>query len=176
MSSFTVGSKHISAIMTWAIDRGLLGFYSPQAWFQEFYLENLDSVNYRYRENNQIPDKAKYRPIMAVLNSRYPREIARRFADLFEIAIYKLASCWDYNSCDHKFNEQDLVWQEIEKIKKQAIKISGLTEETISQTEEYDRAPWCYSDADWKKYIAWARERKSQKIKKVSSKFLSVSS
>ena len=105
---------------------------------------------------------------MGVLNSRHPQEIA--------IAIYKLANCWHYNSCDHKYNEQDLVWQEIEKIKKQAIKISGLTEETISQTEEYDRAPWCYLEKDWKKYIAWARERKSQKIKKVSSKFLSVSS
>ena len=168
MSSFTVGSKHISAILTWAIDQGLLGLNSPQSWFREFYQENLNSVNYRYHEKNQIPDQAKYRPVMGVLNSRHPQEIA--------IAIYKLANCWHYNSCDHKYNEQDGVWQEIEKIKKQALAISGLTEETISQTEEYDRAPWCYSDADWKKYIAWARERKSQKIKKVSSKFLSVSS
>ena len=141
MSSFTVGSKHISAILTWAIDQGFLSFYSPQSWFQEFYLENLDSVNYRYHEKNQIPDQAKYRPVMGVLNSRHPQEIA--------IAIYKLANCWHYNSCDHKYNEQDGVWQEIEKIKKQALAISGLTEETISQTEEYDRAPWCYSDADW---------------------------
>ncbi len=55
MSSFTVGSKHISAILTWAIDQGLLGFYSPQAWFQEFYLENLDSVNYRWERKQPNP-------------------------------------------------------------------------------------------------------------------------
>ncbi len=55
---------------------------------------------------------------MAVFNSRHPQEIA--------IAIYKLANCWHYNSCDHKYNEQDFVWQEIEKIKEIAIAISGL--------------------------------------------------
>ena len=157
MSSIEVGSKHISAIMTWAIDQGLLGFYSPQAWFQEFYLENLDSVNYRYRESNQIPDQAKYRPIMAVLNSRYPQEIA--------IAIYKLARCWDYNSGDHKFNEQDLVWQEIKKIQEKAILISRLSEEMISETEKYDVAPWVYSERDWKKYITWVREKNSENIR-----------
>lgn len=156
MSSFEVGSRHISAILTWAIDQGLLGGNSPQAWFQLFYQENLDSVNYRYRENNQIPDKAKYRPIMGVLNSRYPREIA--------IAIHKLACCWSYNSCDHKYNEQDLVWLEIDKIQKKAIAISELSEETISESPEYDRAPWCYSDKDWKHYIAWVREKQTPKL------------
>lgn len=156
MSSFEVGSKHISAILTWAIDQGLLGLNSPRSWFQLFYQENLDSVNYRYRENNQIPAQAKYRPIMGVLNSRYPREIA--------IAIYKLACCWSYNSCDHKYNEQDLVWLEIDKIKKQAIAISGLTEGAISESQEDEQAPWCYSDKDWKKYMAWVREKQNPKL------------
>ncbi len=149
--------------MTWAIDQGFLGLNSPQSWFREFYQENINSVNFRYHEDSQIPDQAKYCPVMGVLNSRHPQEIARRFADLFEIAIYKLANCWHYNSCDHKYNEQDLVWQEIEKIKKQAIAVSGLSEDTISESEEYDVAPWCYSDNDWKKYITWVRERKNQK-------------
>ena len=156
MSSFEVGSKHISAILTWAIDQGLLGLNSPQAWFQLFYQENLNSVNYRYRENNQIPDRAKYRPIMGVLNSRYPKEIA--------IAIYILVRCWSHNSCDHKYNEQDLVWLEMGKIEKKAIELSGLSEETMLDSEEGEQAPWCYSDKDWKKYIAWVREKQNPKL------------
>ncbi len=142
--------------MTGAIDQGFLGLNSPQSWFREFYQENLNSVNFRYHEDNQIPDKAKYRPVMGVLNSRHPQKIA--------ITIYKLANCWHYNSCDHKYDEQDLVWLEIEKIKKKAIAVSGLTKETISETKEYDVAPWCYSEEDWKKYITWVRERKNQKL------------
>ena len=157
MSSFLVGAKHISAIMTWAIDQGFLGVQSPQAWFTQFYLENLNSVNYRYRENNKMPTQAKYRPVMTVLNSRYPREIAT--------AIYKLASCWDYNSCDHDPCEQDLVWQEIKKIQEKAISISGLNKETIYENIEYDVAPWVYCESDWKDYISWVRERKNQNKK-----------
>ncbi|MDJ0534873.1 MAG: hypothetical protein QNJ70_20730 [Xenococcaceae cyanobacterium MO_207.B15] len=156
MSSFTVGSFHISAIMTWAIDQGFLGLNSPQSWFQQFYQENLESVNYRYGENNKLPNSAKYRPIMGVLNSRYPQETA--------IAIYKLSCCWEYNSCDHKFNKQDLVWQEIEKIKEQAIAVSGLTEQVISESKEYSCAPWVYSHRDWKNYISWVRTKRQQMI------------
>ncbi|MDJ0747448.1 MAG: hypothetical protein QNJ32_29485 [Xenococcaceae cyanobacterium MO_167.B27] len=157
MSSFEVGSKHISAIMTWAIDQGFLEVYSPQDWFTQFYLENLNSVNYRYKENNQLPEQERYRPVMPVLDSRYPREIA--------IAIYKLARCWCYNSCDHDPWEEDPVWQEIKKIQEKAISISGLTEETISEIKEYDVAPWEYSEKDWKKYISWVKERNSKNIR-----------
>lgn len=52
MSAFLIDHEHLNMIVTWAIDNGIEDI-SPQKWFQEFYLENVRSLEYRYPESHQ---------------------------------------------------------------------------------------------------------------------------
>jgi hypothetical protein len=126
---------------------------SPQDWFQEFYLENVKSLQYCYPQSYQELiywnlDKHRYIPDF---NAIRPVALKKETA----IAIIKLINCWEYQSCEHNYNSLSTPWQAMNRIKDLAYdKIGCFAQETrekfFKENETYDLAPWEYSKEEWK--------------------------
>lgn len=170
MSAYLVNKEHLSFIITWAIDNGTLGGLSPQAWFVEFYDENIRSLQARYPSNYHElvywnPNNTKYTPTFnALRHKKYSKEIA--------IAVFKLVSCWEYQSCEGEYDSSSLSWKMMAHIKNLAIEKAGYNtfyhkDHPIYDSFVYDLAPWEYSSQDWKEFILALKSDRSraQKLK-----------
>jgi hypothetical protein len=152
MSAFLVSNEHLNMIITWAIDNGGRDM-SPQDWFKEFYLENIKSLQCRYPETYERIvywnlDNHRYTPNFDAIR---PRGLKVETA----IAIVKLINCWEYQSCEHKYDQQSVPWVAMDRIKYLAYdKMDCPTQETRERffkgNKVYDLAPWEYSKEDWK--------------------------
>ncbi len=168
MSAFLIDHEHLNLIITWAIDNGIEDI-SPQKWFQEFYLENVRSLEYRYPESHQELiywglEKHRYVPNGDAI---FPRKLEKEIT----IAVLKLINCWEYQSCEHQYNAGSLPWVAMDRIKQLAYVKTGY--ESFAQREAlfagrttpnygsriYDLAPWEYSRQEWKLFLTALREQ-----------------
>lgn len=113
MSAFICSDAHISAIVAWAA-ANRAGVHTNPMWFvvdnevatcNMLMEENVESVNYRYRENEPaIP--VEYTP-----PARMPSAVA----------IIKLAQCLRYQSCEHPGWESSLAKKILDEVIETAI-------------------------------------------------------
>jgi hypothetical protein len=153
MSAFLLSNDHLSMIMTWAIHEGGLGELTPQEWFNEFYLENVQSLQYRYPNIYQeLIEHSRYLPDF---NAIRPRALKKEIA----IAILKFINCWEYQSCQHHFDSSTAPWRMMAQIKELALQISGYESQEdnpnfYKHSPVYELAPWEYSRQEWKAFKA----------------------
>ena len=156
MSAFLVDDKHLSFILTWAIDNGTLGGLSPQSWFKEFTSENVKSLKARYPDSYHDliywnTDNSRYIPIFnAIRPQKYSQAIA--------VATISFVRCWEYQSCEHDPDKGTLPWRMMGQIKDVAMQKSGWGEKydpdsPLFDTELYEATPWEYNSRSWKQFL-----------------------
>jgi hypothetical protein len=155
MSAFLVSNDHLSMIVTWAIHEEGLGDLTPQEWFKEFYLENVQSLQYLYPDDYQELiywnlDDHCYFPDFNVIE---PTELKTKVA----IAILKFIDCWEYQSCEHNFDSSTAPWRMMAQIKGLALQVSGLDSQEHNlnfyrHSPVYELAPWEYSNQEWQSF------------------------
>jgi hypothetical protein len=96
MSAFVCSDYHIATIAQYAGILKQWEFVSIQALANRLKAINIQSVNYRYKENSRITKCKidKYRPINSMVD------------------IIQLIRCWDYQACEDRSNPEFIVYSE----------------------------------------------------------------
>ena len=157
MSAFLVNDKHISFIITWAIDNDLLGGLTPQGWFKEFYQENIKSLRHRYSSKYvdltywEPDNRHRYKPVShAIAPKKYRVEVA--------IAVHRFVRCWEYQSCEHDYNPNSLTWLMMKRIKTKAEEVAKLDSDAIVDSSIDNLCPWQYDPSAWKQFTNKLKE------------------
>jgi hypothetical protein len=93
MSCFTLGTDHIDLLITVAMR--IPGFNGPKTadlLGQDLLNENFASVNYRYDEEEPVPEY-HWTPVAEVQEEQLPAHVL--------LQILNAAHCYDYQTCEH---------------------------------------------------------------------------
>lgn len=123
MSAFICSDRHISTLVYYYGTNVNLLVYDEIIKIAKVLLkENVKSVNYRYN--------AKYKTKLKSFDPKTSCSL---------VELYKLANCWEYQTCEHPNHEKSNAWKII-----QALKLNIL--DKLIQSDkfrfEYDIADW----------------------------------
>jgi hypothetical protein len=131
MSAFLCSNRHLNAILTYAVDRGLVRRDDAALCLEALWLTNARALIHRYGAHTVATD------LDAGNNYR-----VERVNGLSETAIAKLCDCYAYQSC-----ENEAAWDAssakrlIERIRNHALDHGG-----TETGPAYNAADWCICD------------------------------
>jgi hypothetical protein len=127
MSAWIVNDKTI-ALLVEALFKYDLASRDGSRLGQHLLDENYRSVNYRYGESTLVRAYRHEGTPAALLNDPY--------------TVYKVACCYDYQSCEHPAYRDSPAAHMIDALRGAIETQLARTEDDITSTEAFDQAPW----------------------------------
>ncbi len=145
MSAFLCSPEHIAAVATFGAKLSL--FNRGQAAL-EFALENIASIEYRYSDT-----KGKAIGEWFTADDGAPYYSTKEYLDACQVEspldaghtavqIHKLASCLEYQSCEHPGWNGCHAADLIEDVKNACLAAHGFTEQQMTDTTAWENAIW----------------------------------
>jgi hypothetical protein len=126
MSAYIVSEKHVLTLAYYynKMVKGNEGIDLKKT-ARVLWSENTKSVNYRYNERS---------------NARFSKELVLPKTDCEMAELYKLISCWEYQTCEHPTCTKSKAWSMMQELK--SAMLDYIMRNTQPFSAQYENAEW----------------------------------